>query len=220
VSARVSIWLVGLALLGCSEGTPPATSEPPPSEPADEEAPADEEGADDEAPASATDAAGAFVDDAALGARGWSVAERAGAPVVCAGSSCVCREALPYETTFEENLRVFRAALDEGQGDRQVTCLSGVVGSCGAFRFFLFVGDIYRHEVRWFDADGALVGVRNVTDYDAYCGGSLARFAGQIPRCDAVEVDEVICGEPQPVLPPLDDLARLLQGHGPEGSGP
>ncbi|HJL14968.1 MAG TPA: hypothetical protein RMH99_04890 [Sandaracinaceae bacterium LLY-WYZ-13_1] len=74
--------------------------------------------------------------------------------------------------------------------------------------------------MRWFDADGRIVGVRNVTDYDAYCGGSTARFAGRIPRCDEMRIDEQICGEPQNVLAPVVDLERLLVGAMPPGSGP
>ena len=126
--------------------------------------------------------------------------------------------------TFDENLRVFREALARGQGEgserRTVNCLTAETGRCGAFRYFLFVGDIYRHELRWFDADGAMVAWRNVTDYDAYCGGSLARWKGRVPRCEEVERTELICGEGQTVLTPLEDLHALAAGRGPRGAGP
>jgi hypothetical protein len=129
-------------------------------------------------------------------------------------SSCVCHEELKRFgdcITLEENLKVFRAALEPGQL-RTVSCARAEVGRCGAYRYFYFQGDIHRYELRFFGADGKLVAQRNTTDYDAYCGGASARWQGVVPACNEMKTEELICGKaPRPLVPPLEDLRRLMR---------
>jgi hypothetical protein len=131
-------------------------------------------------------------------------------------SSAICLEPLACETkkncvTLEENLKIFRAALEPGQ-ERSVSCERAEVGRCGSFRYFLFQGDIHRYEIRWFDAAGALVAQRNLTDHTAYCGGkTTGSWQGRIPACDVTIREELVCGSAKtPVVPPLEDVRRLL----------
>lgn len=150
---------------------------------------------------------------------GLSIEPSDGARAVLRGfdrSSALCLEPLACEkkkncVTLEENLRIFRRALEPGQ-ERSVSCERAEVGRCGSFRYFLFQGDIHRYEVRWFDGAGALVGQRNLTDYTAYCGGKTsASWQGRIPACDATVREELVCGTAKrPVVPPLEDVRRLL----------
>ena len=124
---------------------------------------------------------------------------------------CICRSELPCTEAdpcidFERNLEVFREALGAAGGG--VHCERAETGHCGSFHYFYFRGGIYRDEMRWFDASGALVAQRNLTDYNAYCNGTAAaRWMGYVPRCAKVERDELICGEASVELPtPLGDL--------------
>lgn len=138
--------------------------------------------------------------------------------LLCGGtdeSACVCLEELPCAAAgtcanYEQNLAILREALAKPVDGRTVSCERAETGRCDGFRYLDFSGDIDRHEMRWFDASGALVGQRNWTDYPAYCGGrSRTRFQGRVPRCAAAARDELICGEAGgTVFTPADDLAR------------
>ena len=138
----------------------------------------------------------------------------------CGERECVCRRALPCTArgdcmTLEENLEMFRAAL-AGEEGRVVTCDRAEVGRCGEFRYFYFSGDIYRDELRWFDAAGTLVAQTNTTDYAAYCNGaSMFEWSGRVPRCDTPQREELICGRPgRPLRTPFETL-RGITGASP-----
>lgn len=103
-------------------------------------------------------------------------------------ANCVCLEPLPCGKddkdgkdgclTLERNLEVFRSGLAGKEKSRKVDCRHAEVGSCGAFRYFAFNGDIERNDLRWFDASGGLVAARSATDYPAYCGGKAHSISG------------------------------------------
>lgn len=221
---RALAFLALTALAACGNPSSPiAPADPPQPEPPSPEPPSPSPEPPEAAQSAVAPAL--FYDDEELAELGYRLEPLEGENARwCRGDGCLCREPLETTMTFDENLRVFREALARGQGEgserRTVNCLTAETGRCGAFRYFLFVGDIYRHELRWFDADGAMVAWRNVTDYDAYCGGSLARWKGRVPRCEEVERTELICGEGQTVLTPLEDLHALAAGRGPRGAGP
>ncbi len=138
--------------------------------------------------------------------------------LLCGGtdeSACVCLEELPCAaagscTNYDQNLAILREALAKPADGRSVSCERAETGRCDGFRYLDFSGDIDRHEMRWFDASGALVGQRNWTDYPAYCGGrARARFQGRVPRCTSPARQELICGEAgETVLAPAEDLTR------------
>lgn len=111
---------------------------------------------------------------------------------------------------MEENVDLFRRALATKQNGRSVECRRGETGRCGAFRYFNFDGDVERHEIRWFDSTGKLVGQRNSTDYAEYCGGKARiRYQGRVPKCDSMEREEVICGSAEYPLPrPIEDVLK------------
>jgi hypothetical protein len=134
-----------------------------------------------------------------------------------ASSASVCFEPLRCEArgdciTLEENVKIFRAALEPGKA-RTVSCEWAETGHCGEFRYFVFEGDIHRYELRWFDAGGKLVAQRNWTDYSEYCGGrAMQSLQGRIPYCRSAVRDELICGHSRRrVAPPLEDLRVMLR---------
>jgi len=94
-----------------------------------------------------------------------------------------------------------------------VHCERAEVGRCGDHRYFYFQGDIHRYEMRWFDASGTLVAQRNRTDYAQYCNHTASsRWMGRVPRCEALEREELICGEAAgPLLTPVEDLRDLTR---------
>jgi hypothetical protein len=113
---------------------------------------------------------------------------------------CMCTQALSCTgaecPNFAHNISVFRKALSQPQGDRTVDCVRAEIGQCGSFKYFHFIGDIHRNEVRWFDANGQLIGQQNSTDYSAYCQNrALKVFYGQIPICENPTRVELICGD-------------------------
>ena len=142
--------------------------------------------------------------------------------LLCGGtdeSACVCLEALPCAadgtcTTFDQNLALLRQALAKPGDGRTVSCQRAETGRCEGFRYLDFSGDIDRHEMRWFDASGALVAQRNWADYPAYCGGrTRTRFQGRVPRCASPAREELVCGEAGgTVVTPVDDLTRRAGG--------
>jgi hypothetical protein len=121
---------------------------------------------------------------------------------------CTCHEPLPCKEgecgDFEAHVREFRKALAAPKSGRTVYCERAEIGVCGAFRYFLFIGDIERYETLWFDQRG-LVGQGERTDYNRYCNGKASgTFRGKIPKCDKVVRTELICGagksDPSPPL--------------------
>jgi hypothetical protein len=82
------------------------------------------------------------------------------------------------------------------------------VGTCGPFRYFDFEGDVDRHELRWFDAAGRLVGQRNQTDHPAYCGGKTRKMLlGRVPRCEVMTRQTILCGKTEsPLATVLDEV--------------
>jgi len=128
-------------------------------------------------------------------------------------SQCLCLSPLDCSTggciQFSENVAAFKSALTQPAPGSKVQCDSATSGECGAFTYFDFQGDLYRRELRWFDAGGALVGQRNISDYAAYCGKQTrARFVGSIPKCAAATRRELLCGEALSTSTPLDDVRR------------
>lgn len=132
-------------------------------------------------------------------------------------ASCVCLEPLACGKqgrsgclNLQQNVEVFRASLVAKDSGRRVDCRRAEVGSCGAFRYFAFNGDIQRDELSWFDASGALVAARSATDYPAFCGGKARiRFQGRVPDCGPMTRDELICGTGDHPLPrPIEDVLK------------
>jgi hypothetical protein len=126
-----------------------------------------------------------------------------GRTLLCATSRrCVCFEPLDCEggcPSFDENVTIFENAVRHGQGERTVSCEVGETGTCGAFRWFDFEGDIHRYDRRYFDERGAMVATRNRTDYPAYCGGrAMMQVAGPIPACETLVPFHLICGNREP----------------------
>lgn len=122
-------------------------------------------------------------------------------------SVCTCNEPLPCKqgecVDFETHLRRFKAELADKTPGRSVYCEHAETGKCGAFRYFMFSGDIERYEILWFD-DRGLVAEEQRTDYEAYCDGKAsARFLGPFPKCDKLQRTELLCGEasPEPGVP-------------------
>jgi len=119
-------------------------------------------------------------------------------------SKCVCYEAKPLTceadnscVSLDENVRVFQQALDASGDGVLVSCNGAVVGRCDDFSYFDFDGDIDRREVRWFDREGSLVGMRNATDHFAYCKGkALIKYSGKIPKCAKSIPEKTLCGDP------------------------
>jgi hypothetical protein len=163
--------------------------------------------------------AGDYYSREQLGAMGLrEVKVDAESVLLCGGadeSACVCLEPLPCAAAgtcanYDQNLAILREALAKPADGRTVSCQRSETGRCEGFRYLDFSGDIDRHEMRWFDASGALVGQRNWTDYPEYCGGrARTRFQGRVPRCASPAREELICGEAGgTVFAPADDLAR------------
>lgn len=128
-------------------------------------------------------------------------------------SQCLCLSPLDCSAggcmKFSENVTAFKSALTRPSPGSKVQCDSAATGECGSFAYFDFQGDLYRRELRWFDAGGALVGQRNISDYAAYCGKQTrARFVGRIPKCATATRRELLCGEALNTAPPLDDVRR------------
>lgn len=109
--------------------------------------------------------------------------------------------------TYDENVSAFRTALKgvgTGKDRRTVSCNQAEIGTCGKYRYFFFDGDIYRTELRFFDARGTFIGEIARTDYDEYCGGKASqRVRGAVPRCDPVRT-ELICGK-------AGDVSKLIE---------
>ena len=129
------------------------------------------------------------------------------APLDCGEGGCI---------TYEANVAAFRQVLEKPPEGVKVYCDRAEVGRCDAFRYFDFEGDVERRELRWFDATGALVGQRNVTDYQAYCGEQTrVRYQGRVPRCGQLSGSEHICGDQKrPAKTPLEDLRRFTARRG------
>ncbi len=131
--------------------------------------------------------------------------------------TCVCLEPLDCDGAEacprkDENIALFERALAGKNPGRTVSCEVAETGHCGELSYFDFRGDIYRHELRWFDTAGRLVAQRNWTDYPAYCDRRAnARWLGTIPQCSNVARDRVLCGKPvRAPAAPVDDLLRTL----------
>jgi hypothetical protein len=146
-----------------------------------------------------------------------------GEMLVCSAEGngeCVCLASLDCGEggciTYEANVTAFRQVLEKAPQGVKVYCDRAEVGRCDAFRYFDFEGDLERRELRWFDETGALVGQRNVTDYEAYCGHQTrVRYQGRVPRCEKLSGSEHICGEHRrPARTPLEDLRRFTARRG------
>lgn len=210
---RVAV-VLGLAIIGCDATQPPATSrrEPAPA-PVAESAPSGAAGAAIQAPA---ENAGYYTVEelSGLGLRATPVGD--GETLVCGSepdAQCLCLVPLDCGaagcTGFAENVAAFRSALSHPAPGSKVQCDKAAIGSCGTFTYFDFQGDLYRRQLRWFDATGGLVGQRDVTDYPAYCNKQTrSRFSGRIPKCADATSRELLCGEPPTATSPLDDLRR------------
>jgi len=142
--------------------------------------------------------------------RGWKVEKlNAEQAMACdpGGQRCVCLEPLPCGgsepcASFEENVAVFRSALQSKKGDRTIACNRAETGRCGDFRYFHFDGDIHRFETRWFNSLGKLVGQHNRSDYPEYCGKRTEqRWMGSVPDCAAMDQIELLCGRPGATAP-------------------
>ena len=133
--------------------------------------------------------------------------------------NCICVDALDRGEsciTYERAVARFRKALLHPGEGRSVTCDLAETGVCGAYRYFLFRGDIYRDEVMWFTAEGRLVGIRFQTDYNQCCEhGARTEVSGDIPDCDRMETRTRICGEgPSPSIP-VQDFRHLVTPNAP-----
>jgi hypothetical protein len=120
----------------------------------------------------------------------------------------MCFEALDGCTsgscpTFSNHLASFRRQL-AGLDGRVVRCDRAEVGTCGDYRYFSFEGDVHRYETLWFDSTEQLVAVDSSTDYRAYCNGTtLMTLRGELPTCDDVVRQELICGSGESPVPML-----------------
>jgi hypothetical protein len=212
------ILALGLAGMGCEAKQTPPTSSPGESV---ERAPGDVPPSDPSGAAAATEVKApaspeyySLEELRGLGLILTSAGE--GETLVCgseANSQCLCLMPLECASAgciqLSENVAAFRSALTQPAPGTKVQCDRAGVGDCGAFRYFDFQEDLYRREVRWFDASGALVGQRDVTDYAAYCGKQTrVRYVGRIPKCGAATARELLCGEPPRTLSPLEDVRR------------
>jgi len=116
-------------------------------------------------------------------------------------SSCFCLKQLDCKSddcfTLQSNLDGFRAAL--ARDTETVLCELADTGKFCDLSYFRFEGDIYRFEVRYFGADGRLLGQSNATDYPEYCEGrAMRQFTGRVPDCKMQPRDvEVICADPR-----------------------
>jgi hypothetical protein len=158
---------------------------------------------------------------AVLAAKGYTVTNAdPDETLVCNGpdGGCICLVDLGCEgtscMTLDENLDVFKDAL-AAKGDVQVTCELADTGTLCDGSYFRFEGDIYRLEVRYFGADGHLIGQRNATDYTAYCHGrAMYQFAGTIPDCAAPATDvQILCSDghhERPLQNPMEFLLWTL----------
>ncbi len=216
---------LAFTLLACGHASPegtqgPSTSPAPPS-PTTSSTP----------PPSSTPSAvsGAYYSADDLTAAGWTIEDIGqGRRVVCKdggeddGERCFCWTDLPCAVghaladhdpgaclpcqqphdgsggciSRDENVQVFRDAMSN------IACERAELGTCDSFEYFDFEGDVYRYELRFFEG-GHLVGQRNWTDYNEYCGGrTLTRWMGAIPRCTAMTSTELLCGEAHDRLHP------------------
>ena len=188
-------------------------------------APATERSAEDRAPRPAASApAPAYYSVDELRALGSSASAAGhGEMLVCStegNGECLCLTSLDCGEggciTYESNVKALREVLEKPPEGVRVFCDRAEVGRCYAFRYFDFEGDVERQELRWFDETGALVGQRNVTDYEAYCGKQTrVRYQGKVPRCEQLSGSEHICGEQKrPGMTPLQDLRRFTARRG------
>ena len=143
-----------------------------------------------------------------------------GRTLVCGEDArdCVCLEPATCASGNCPELPSTLAALREAlarKGDGALTCGHAELGRCGTFSYLDFNGDNQRHEVRWFDATGRQSGIREWTDYAAWCDGKArTRFVGDVPRCDAPVRAELLCGESTPVMAnPLEDLRNRFRAR-------
>jgi len=131
---------------------------------------------------------------------------------------CVCMEPAACESDgscpgLQPTLAALREALVR-KGDGAVNCEHAELGRCGGYSYLDFNGD-QRHEVRWFDATGKQTGMREWTDYTAWCDGrARARFVGSVPRCAAPARSELLCGDAaRNTVNPLDDLRNRFRAR-------
>ena len=97
----------------------------------------------------------------------------------------------------------FTSALLRPGSGRSVHCDLAESGSCGAFRYFTFRGDLNRDETQWFDQEGELIGVYSYSDQNAYCDGATRVLVqGDLPDCQSLERNEIHCGSGASPLPP------------------
>ncbi len=153
------------------------------------------------------------------GAKSETLAD--GRTVICGADSrdCVCLEPAPCADDgscpqLASTLAALREALAR-KGDGAVSCGHAELGRCGEYSYLDFNGDNQRHEVRWFDATGRQTGIREWTDYTAWCGGKArARFVGHVPRCDTPVRDELLCGDATAsTANPLEDLRNRIRAR-------
>lgn len=129
---------------------------------------------------------------------------------------CICIEPLQCSSSpcikFDENVAIFERALKHPSDGRTVSCDRAETGACGVTRYFYFLGDIHRDELRIFGSDGRLVGRFDETDYDAYCEGrARMRWAGKIPDCAEMKRDRLLCGKAEaPMETPLSRIEGSL----------
>ena len=171
------------------------------------------------APAPAVDAGSPSAAIAArLAARGYTIeALSPTETLACGAGGCVCLADLECDgscITLEENLAVFADARKTGTVD----CEIADTGKLCDFSFFRFEGDVYRWEQRYFAPSGRLAGIRNVTDYPAWCGGrARAQFTGIVPDCgQAPREVKVLCKDDRSyssVANPAAQLELFLDGR-------
>lgn len=152
-----------------------------------------------------------------LAAHGFTITPvESGESLACnARGACVCLSELACGNdciTLAHNLEVFEAAR-RGEDERSVTCELADTGKLCDTSYFRFEGDIYRWEDRYYDASGRLIGQKNATDDDEYCGGKTnVRFMGAVPDCREHARDvHLICSDGHTDRTPLGNpMDRLL----------
>jgi hypothetical protein len=145
-----------------------------------------------------------------------------GEALACRDGACVCLAELRCKgecITLAHNLEVFERALRGDTDGGGVTCEVAGTGKLCDTSYFRFEGDIHRIEDRYFDATGHLVGQRNSTDYNEYCGGKAhVRFMGAVPDCRERARDiRLICTDHRhdatPLGNPMDRLMGFLRSR-------
>jgi hypothetical protein len=140
-----------------------------------------------------------------------------GETLACQHGACVCLTELRCKgecITLARNLEGFEQALRGNADGREVNCELADTGKLCDISYFRFEGDIYRLEDRYFDATGHLVGQRNSTDYNQYCGGKAhVRFMGAVPDCRERARDvRLLCTDHRRAVTPLGNpMERLMR---------